>query len=148
MLGNLSRHRPDEVADRKNAAQSDRRRFPLSIAFCLLLLVVNVASIWVTTRLANRSALHQMVERDAHRLAARIERYRGEKGLYPDAATWEEWSTGSDATELLDPWSRPYLYDVNERAYSIRTYGADGQPGGTEDDGDLTFVFPYATPRL
>ena len=89
-----------------------------------------------------------MVERDAHRLAARIERYRNETGLYPDDATWQQWVTGSDAVELLDPWRRPYLYAVNARAFSITTYGADGQPGGTEEDGDLTIVFPYARMSL
>lgn len=118
------------------------------MAFCLLFLLANVVTIWIVTRVANQAAVYRMVARDAHRLGARVEGYREETGLYPDPATWQQWVTASDAIELLDPWRRPYLYRITGRSFSITTYGADGQPGGSGEDKDLMIVFPYATSRM
>lgn len=41
-----------------------------------------------------------------------------------------------------DPWDRPYLYrspgEVNAGSYDLLTLGRDGQPGGEDEDTDLT----------
>lgn len=41
---------------------------------------------------------------------------------------------------LVDPWKRPYQYHVPGKAgpYSVETLGADGAPGGTGEDRDIT----------
>ncbi len=51
------------------------------------------------------------------------------------------------ATRTLppDPWKRPYLYLVPGRQnepYEIFTYGADGEPGGTGADADISSSDP------
>jgi len=42
----------------------------------------------------------------------------------------------------LDPWGNPYIYlspgEVNPRGYDLLSLGADGQPGGEEEDADVT----------
>ena len=41
----------------------------------------------------------------------------------------------------LDPWGREYVYLAPGRkgeAYEIITYGADGEPGGTGEDADMS----------
>lgn len=42
----------------------------------------------------------------------------------------------------LDPWGRPYLYrcpgEHNPSGYDILTLGRDGQPGGGDEDADIT----------
>lgn len=42
----------------------------------------------------------------------------------------------------MDPWGRPYLYEspgqANPESYDIKSYGRDGQPGGSEEDADIT----------
>ena len=41
----------------------------------------------------------------------------------------------------LDPWGHEYVYMAPARdgsAYEILTYGADGQPGGTGEDADIS----------
>ncbi len=46
-----------------------------------------------------------------------------------------------EASRLIDPWGRPYLYVVpgpQGHPYEILTYGADGQPGGSGDASDLS----------
>lgn len=40
-----------------------------------------------------------------------------------------------------DPWDRPYYYrspGENGRPYELFSYGADGAPGGTSNDADVT----------
>jgi general secretion pathway protein G len=39
-----------------------------------------------------------------------------------------------------DPWGRPYIYrSPGERSeYDLSSYGKDGQPGGTDDNTDVT----------
>jgi len=41
-----------------------------------------------------------------------------------------------------DPWDRPYIYrspgDVNTGSYDLLTLGRDGQPGGEDEDTDIT----------
>ncbi len=42
----------------------------------------------------------------------------------------------------LDPWGAAYIYlspgQVNPTGYDLLTYGADGKPGGTGEDADIT----------
>jgi general secretion pathway protein G len=42
----------------------------------------------------------------------------------------------------LDPWGRPYVFrspgKANTTGYDLYTLGRDGQPGGSEDDADVT----------
>jgi general secretion pathway protein G len=42
----------------------------------------------------------------------------------------------------LDPWGRPYLYESpgehNPAGYDLSTLGRDGQPGGKDEDADIT----------
>lgn len=44
-----------------------------------------------------------------------------------------------DATEVpLDPWGNPYVYSSDSgKAFTVISYGADGSPGGTGEDGDI-----------
>jgi general secretion pathway protein G len=42
----------------------------------------------------------------------------------------------------LDPWNRPYVYvspgEENPTSYDLFTLGADGVPGGEDEDADIT----------
>lgn len=42
----------------------------------------------------------------------------------------------------LDPWGRPYVYqspgEHDPSGYDLATLGRDGQPGGTDEDADIT----------
>jgi hypothetical protein len=135
----------DRAAEMAGELTSQRLHPP---AVVLLLLVLLLPAGWVLAGLTNRFTVQSRVAEDADRLAQRIENLRGETGLYPDAATWKAWVTGSDAAAFLDPWQRPYMYSVDSRAFTIATYGADGRPGGSLENKDETAVFPYTTSRM
>jgi len=42
----------------------------------------------------------------------------------------------------MDPWGNPYIFfspgEVNPRSYDLISLGADGEPGGEEEDADIT----------
>src|SRR5437660_11484418 len=58
----------------------------------------------------------------------------------PEARNWR--GPYLRKTVPLDPWGRPYFYkapgEVNPGSYDLLSYGRDGQPGGTGEDGDVT----------
>lgn len=58
----------------------------------------------------------------------------------PEARNWR--GPYLKKTVPLDPWGRPYVYkspgDVNAQGYDLLTYGRDGQPGGSNEDADIT----------
>ena len=37
----------------------------------------------------------------------------------------------------LDPWGTPYFYQSDGNAYVLKSFGADGKPGGTGKDEDI-----------
>ena len=41
-------------------------------------------------------------------------------------------------TVPVDPWGNPYRYKSQGRSFIITSYGADGTPGGTDDDADIS----------
>ncbi len=148
LAGILQDLRPGDVDHAPEIAESLTAGLWLSPAGMLVFLVMLLPAGWIATGLTNRLTIQHRVEQDAQRLAERIENYRGETGLYPDAATWQSWIHGADAVSFLDPWQKPYMYSVDSRAFTIATYGADGSSGGTLKDRDLTIVFPYVNPRM
>ena len=53
-----------------------------------------------------------------------------------------------EPAQLIDPWGRPFLLVVpgpDGRAFEVKTYGADGAPGGTGEDRDLSSAQMGAT---
>jgi len=140
--------RPEDVDHAAEIAESIRKRKTLTPASMLALFVLLLPVAWFAGRWGTELTVERRVARDADHLAQRIESYRGETGLYPDAAVWRQWVSGGDAAAFLDPWRRPYLYSVDSHSFSITSYGADGVPGGHWRDKDVTIVFPYVNPRM
>lgn len=90
-------------------------------------------------------------------LGAALDAYRLDNGRYPTTqqgldALWREpsldprpraWRGPYLRKDVpLDPWGRPYVYrSPGERTtlgYELLSLGADGQPGGENEDADIT----------
>ena len=90
-------------------------------------------------------------------LAAAVELYHDDVGHFPtkdqglmaltkEPDSVEGW-TGpylKDAKGLNDPWGRPILYSVqpDDSNFSVTSLGADGKPGGSGVNRDLTAAGP------
>jgi general secretion pathway protein G len=78
-------------------------------------------------------------------LESALDSYRLDIGRYPESLDGLlENDTGRDAWSgpymrevPLDPWTNPYHYEREEGDYVLMSYGADGAPGGQEDDADI-----------
>lgn len=86
---------------------------------------------------------------DVQRIASEgIEAYKVMRGRYP---TTEEGlrllvdekflKANSKEGKLLDPWNREYVYlypgQAHPDAFDVKSYGADGQPGGDGENADI-----------
>ena len=89
-------------------------------------------------------------------LGAALDAFRLDNGKYPTteqglAALWEAPTTEPVANWKQpylrkpvpkDPWGNDYVYvcpgEVNPQGYDLLSYGADGQPGGEDENADIT----------
>jgi len=56
----------------------------------------------------------------------------------PRPAKWQKYL--NEPQVPLDPWKNPYMYDApgpNGEEFYILSYGADGKPGGNNNDADI-----------
>lgn len=101
-------------------------------------------------------ARHKVAALELARLGSVLDLYRLDIGQYPDTALGlaalvhppagtPRWNGPYLKTALpLDPWGRPYGYRrpgqrVPGADYELFTLGADGQPGGTGENGDVYY---------
>lgn len=95
---------------------------------------------------------------DLAELANALERYHAENGGYPSTdqglaalvskpespKPLRNYPEGGYLEALpMDPWGRPYVYEGPvwagvKSAYSLQTFGADGKPGGSGPDADIS----------
>ncbi len=87
-------------------------------------------------------------------LGGALETFAIDAGRYPTAAEGldalinrpaalpvERWKTGpylQKSTLPKDGWGRPFIYEISDGKYVIKSLGADGAVGGTGPDADLT----------
>jgi general secretion pathway protein G len=86
---------------------------------------------------------------DVQRIAAEgIEAYRVMKGRYPSTEEGlgvliqEKFlKPNKEGGKLVDPWDRDYVYlfpgQTHPEAFDVKSYGADGQPGGEGESADI-----------
>ena len=148
----------------RNGKNHTPRATPLGAGFTLIELLVVITVIAILAGLvapmvfshvgdAKTSAARAQIELfglglDAYRLdndyypstAQGLEALRTRPTGEPEARNWR--GPYLKKTVPLDPWGRPYIYkspgDVNPQGYDLLTYGRDGQPGGTNEDADIT----------
>jgi general secretion pathway protein G len=80
---------------------------------------------------------------DLHTLENCLDLFKIDKGRYP---TTEEGlqavvAAGKCKPRLKDPWGRDYVYlspgQLHPESFDIKSYGADGQPGGEGENADV-----------
>ena len=80
---------------------------------------------------------------DLHTLENCLDLFKIDKGRYP---TTEEGlqavvAAGKCKPRLKDPWGRDYVYlspgQLHPESFDLKSYGADGQPGGEGENADV-----------
>lgn len=146
-------------------ARSLSRRSPTAprAGFTLIEVLVVIAVIAMLAALVGPDVFrHVGTARDAtarsqiEMLGAALDAYRLDNGRYPTTAQGLDALREAPTSEPrpsnwrgpylrkdvpLDPWDRPYLYlspgESNPRGYDLVSLGADGAPGGEDEDADI-----------
>ena len=73
-------------------------------------------------------------EREIEVISRSVRRQARETYVIPLTRDWSSWLTlnfTGDAS--TDPWGKVYTYQAWADSFMIRSYGADGEPGSTDD---------------
>lgn len=141
--------------------QPARRRHTRGFTLIEILVVIVVIAILATLVAPNifqnlGAAKSATAKSQIEMLGTALDAYRLDNGRYPTTqqglnALWEiptvDTPTNWRGPYLrkpvpADPWGAPYIYlapgQVNLNGYDLLTYGADGKPGGINEDADIT----------
>jgi len=139
------------------------RKLPAPNGFSLveLMVVLFIIGLLATVVLINvlpsqDKAMRVKAQGDIATLGQALEMYRLDNLSYPGQAEGlqslrtppanlslpQNYRSGGYIRDLpADPWGRPYQYKLpgsDGRAFDIVSLGADGQPGGQDNDADIT----------
>jgi general secretion pathway protein G len=121
----------------------------IEILVVLVILGLIATAVAVNVVGASEKARVDRAKTDVQRIASDgIEAFKVMRGRYP---TTEEGlglliqerflKANSSEGRLLDPWNREYVYlypgQAHPDAFDVKSYGADGQPGGEGENADV-----------
>lgn len=128
-------------------AERDQGGFTL-IEMLIVIIILGLLASLVGPRLFSKvdKARIQTAKAQIELLSAAIDTYRLDIGKFPsfleelrrsDDPNWD--GPYLPKAIPLDPWNNPYDYKYpgEHGPYDIISYGADGKPGGTGNDGDI-----------
>ena len=128
---------------RRNARASARGMTLIEILVVITILGLIAAAVAVNVVGQLGEAKVKQARTDLHTLENCLDLYKIDKGRYP---TTEEGlaavvQAGKCKPRLKDPWQHDYVYlnpgQVHPDSFDLKSYGADGQPGGEGENADI-----------
>jgi general secretion pathway protein G len=120
----------------------------LLVVLVILVLIASIIGPRVIGYLGNARSKTATVQIESMTTAADL--FRIDVGRYPTEAegldalvkqvgTIPGWSGPylAKGAVPLDPWGKPYVYEINDQGVRIKSYGADGKEGGTGENADI-----------
>lgn len=136
---------------RRKSVKVERNGFTLVEMMVTLFILALLTTVVAINVLPNQDkAMVQKARADIAVLGQALETYRLDNLTYPDAgaslqALVTPPATGAMRNEgyikklPMDPWNRPYQYSVPGKngAFDVYSLGADGAPGGENENADI-----------
>jgi general secretion pathway protein G len=124
----------------RRAAERGMTLIEIMVVVVILGLIAAAVSVNVMGALSESKV--RQAKTDLHTLENCLDLFKLEKGRYP---TTEEGLPALVAAgkckNIRDPWQRDYVYlypgQAHPDAFDIKSYGADGKPGGDGDNADI-----------
>jgi general secretion pathway protein G len=119
----------------------------IMVVMVILAIIAAAVAVNVTGRLAE--AKTKQAQTDVNNIANQgVDAYKVMRGRYPTSEEGigvliqEKFLKANSADgKLKDPWGREYVFlnpgQVHSDSYDVKSYGADGQPGGDGENADI-----------
>lgn len=121
------------------------RRRPRGLTLIEIVVVITISAMLMSAVAVSALQIydHSQTEKaklDVKNLGTALDAYRLQKGRYPAPAEGLAALTKSKVLKELpdDPWGTPYAYALEDGEPVVTSYGADGVPGGSGRDADIT----------
>ncbi|MDH7944218.1 type II secretion system major pseudopilin GspG [Pseudohongiella sp. SYSU M77423] len=118
------------------------------IELLIVMAILGMLAVMVAPNLFNQAdgARRDAALSQISSLTSALDAYRLDIGQYPDElegliendsgrSTWNGPYLRGDVP--VDPWGNAYVYESSGRDFSLISYGADGAPGGEDNDADI-----------
>ena len=138
-----------EIAHMKNQLRHAERGMTL-IEIMVVIVIIGLVASAVAVNVVGRlgEAKTKQAETDVRNIASQgVDAYRVMRGRYPtteeglNVLIQEKFVKANKGGKLLDPWGREYIYlypgQAHPDGFDVKSYGADGQPGGEGEDADI-----------
>ena len=134
------------MKDRIRRAQRGMTLIEIMVVLVIIGLVASAVAVNVVGRLGEAKV--KQAETDVRNIASQgVDAYKVMRGRYPTteeglgALISEKFIKANKGGKLLDPWNREYIYlypgQAHPDAFDVKSYGADGQPGGEGENADI-----------
>jgi general secretion pathway protein G len=134
------------VKNRTRRAERGMTLIEIMVVLVIIGLVASAVAVNVVGRLGE--AKTRQAETDVRNIASQgVDAYRVMRGRYPtteeglSALIQEKFVKANKGGKLVDPWGREYIYlqpgQAHPDAFDVKSYGADGQPGGEGENADI-----------
>lgn len=118
----------------------------IMVVIVIIGLVASAVAVNVVGRLGE--AKTKQAETDVRNIASQgVDAFRVMRGHYPsteeglNALILEKFVKANKNGKLVDPWGRDYIYlypgQAHPDGFDVKSYGADGQPGGEGENADI-----------
>jgi general secretion pathway protein G len=137
----LQRGTSPRPTGRKRTAQRGMTLIEIMVVLVILGLIASAVAVNVMGSLGEAKV--KQAKTDLHTLENCLDLYKIEKNRYPSTEEGLQAlvAAGKCKANLKDPWSHDYVYlypgQVHADSYDIKSYGADGQPGGDGENADI-----------
>lgn len=140
---------------RRKAARRDGEAGVTLLEMMVVLVIIAIVAVMVVPNVIGRpdEARVTVAGADLRAIGSALEIYRLDNRSYPTSAQGlgalvekplappapPNWSQGGYLPAMpADPWDNAYLYRADGNGYELTSHGADGKPGGTGVDADIT----------
>lgn len=119
------------------------------IELLIVMAILGMLAVMVAPNLFSQadSARQDAARSQISSLTSALDAHRLDTGRYPDSleglmentsgrSSWNGPYLRGDVP--MDPWGNPYEYSSDGRDFDLMSYGADGSPGGEDNDADIS----------
>jgi general secretion pathway protein G len=131
---------------RKRRAQRGMTLIEIMVVLVIIGLIASAVAVNVVGRLGEAKV--KQAETDVRNIASQgVDAFKVMRGRYPTTEEGlgiliqEKFIKANKGGKLLDPWNREYIYlypgQAHADGFDVKSYGADGQPGGEGENADI-----------